>query len=49
MDNIPDEKSVSAGANLPVYDASGSKIKFGELFREHKTIVVFIREYFIFR
>lgn len=40
---LPDEEHVSQAAEMPVYDSEGVKMLFGELFKEQKTVVVFIR------
>ena len=43
MEGVPDENAVSKAANLAVFDAAGNEVKFGDLFKNKKTIVVFIR------
>ena len=45
MENVPDENSISSAASLSIYNSSGQKKEFGELFGERKVIVVFIRKY----
>lgn len=39
------QKSVSTAAQLSIYDATGKKCEFGDIFKEHKSIIVFIRKY----
>lgn len=46
MEGIPDEQSISAAAEFKLLDASGKEVRFGDLFKEKKTIVVFIRKNF---
>jgi hypothetical protein len=41
---IPDAETLSKGAELEVYDVKGEKVKFGELIKDRKTVVVFISE-----
>jgi hypothetical protein len=41
--SIPDEKTVSAAAELELLDKHGNTVKFGQLFQSQKTIVVFVR------
>jgi hypothetical protein len=40
-----DQKTLEAAAALPVWDENGQEHTFGSLFKEQKTIVVFIREF----
>lgn len=46
MDDRPDEKALSAAANFSILDSSGNRVNFGDIYKEKKTIVVFIRKYF---
>ncbi|GJE89554.1 AhpC/TSA antioxidant enzyme family protein [Phanerochaete sordida] len=46
MEGIPDESTVAKAAELSVFDSTGSQVKFGDLFKDKKTIVVFIRHFF---
>ncbi|KAF8194092.1 AhpC/TSA antioxidant enzyme-domain-containing protein [Pholiota molesta] len=43
---IPDAETLSKAAELEVYDVKGEKVKFGELIKDRKTVVVFIRHFF---
>ncbi|KAJ3557469.1 hypothetical protein NM688_g1460 [Phlebia brevispora] len=43
---LPDTEHVSRAAEMTVYDVTGNKVLFGDLIKEHKTIVVFIRHFF---
>ena len=43
MEGIPDEISISKAAELTVFDSAGKEVKFGDLFEDKKTILVFIR------
>lgn len=45
MEGIPDENAVAKAAELYVFDSEGRQVKFGDLFKDKKTILVFIREY----
>jgi len=40
---LPDEKIISEASNTDILDSKGEKVKFGSLFEQQKTIVVFIR------
>jgi len=40
---LPDEKVISEASNIDILDYKGEKVKFGSLFEQQKTIVVFIR------
>ena len=40
---LPDEVTLASAAQLDVYDAQGKKVKFGSIYGENKTVVVFIR------
>lgn len=40
---LPDQATVAKAAALNVFDAEGNQLSFGSLFRDQKTIVVFIR------
>lgn len=40
---LPTAEDVSRAAEMVVYDSSGAKVSFGDLIKEQKTIVVFIR------
>ena len=40
---LPDQEQIAQAAELILYDADGGKVKFGDLIKERKTIVVFIR------
>lgn len=42
---IPDAEALSKAAELDVFDVNGEKVKFGELIKDRKTVVVFISEY----
>ncbi|KAG6915938.1 hypothetical protein DXG01_009204 [Tephrocybe rancida] len=44
--SIPDDKALSNAANLEVLDSQGNKVAFSSIFKEQKTIVVFIRHFF---
>lgn len=48
MDDRPDEKALGTAANFTILDASGNKVNFGDIYKEKKTIVVFIRKYSTF-
>jgi len=39
-----DAKVVEDVADIEIWDATGSKVRFGTLFEDQKTAVVFIRE-----
>ena len=41
--NLPDKEQIAKAVELTVFDANGGKVKFGDLVKERKTIVVFIR------
>ncbi|KAI0707772.1 AhpC/TSA antioxidant enzyme-domain-containing protein [Earliella scabrosa] len=43
---LPDQATVAKAAALNVFDAEGNQLSFGSLFRDQKTIVVFIRHFF---
>lgn len=51
MDQIPDGETLEKARELEVFDASGQKIKFGDIVTTtvgtRKTVVVFIRVYTI--
>ncbi|KAL1703664.1 AhpC/TSA antioxidant enzyme-domain-containing protein [Schizophyllum commune] len=40
-----DEATLTSAAQLNVYDAQGKKVKFGSIYAENKTVVVFIRHF----
>ncbi|PVG01731.1 hypothetical protein CPB86DRAFT_781105 [Serendipita vermifera] len=40
-----DPKTLDAAAALPVWDENGQELTFGSLFKEQKTIVIFIRHF----
>jgi len=40
---LPDEKVISEASNIDILDSKGEKVKFGSLFEQQRTIVVFIR------
>ncbi|PPQ92480.1 hypothetical protein CVT25_010425 [Psilocybe cyanescens] len=40
---LPDQERMEEAAELDIFDIEGNKIKFGALFKEQKTIVVFIK------
>lgn len=42
---VLDESVVAKAAEIEIYNSTGEKIKFGSLFEEQKTIVVFIRKH----
>lgn len=42
---IPSAETIQEAAKLEIFDEDGHTLKFGTLFSEQKTIVVFIREY----
>ncbi|KAL1730415.1 AhpC/TSA antioxidant enzyme-domain-containing protein [Schizophyllum commune] len=42
---LPDEATLASAAELDVYDAQGKKVKFGSIYGENKTVVVFIRHF----
>jgi hypothetical protein len=41
---IPDESTIKAAAEIEILNSKGIGVKFGSVFEEQKTIVVFIRE-----
>jgi len=43
--SIPTEDQLKAAGALKVLDSEGKEVSFFSFFEEHKTIVVFIREY----
>ncbi|KAH9926481.1 AhpC/TSA antioxidant enzyme-domain-containing protein [Fomitopsis serialis] len=43
---IPSTEAITSTAKLPVFDSQGNSTDFGSLFRDQKTIVVFIRHFF---
>jgi len=43
---VPDAQALSEASKLTVYDSSGKEVEFGSLFRDRKTILVFIRHFF---
>ncbi|KAF4612413.1 hypothetical protein D9613_004593 [Agrocybe pediades] len=43
---VPDVQSIANAQELEIFDVNGSKVKFGSLFHDKKTIVVFIRHFF---
>ncbi|KAM6492679.1 AhpC/TSA antioxidant enzyme domain containing protein [Amanita muscaria] len=43
---IPDPETISKASDILVYGAKGEEVKFGSLFDQNKTIVVFIRHFF---
>jgi cytochrome oxidase Cu insertion factor (SCO1/SenC/PrrC family) len=45
MDGPPDKKAVSTAGDLLLTDEIGQKVRFADLIRENKTIVVFIRNH----
>jgi hypothetical protein len=42
---IPDENTITEAAELEVFDVNGDKVKFGSIFAEEKTLVVFISQF----
>ena len=38
-----DKATLEKASDIEIFDASGTKVKFGSLFQDKKTIVVFIR------
>jgi len=40
---LPDDKVISEASNIDILNSKGEKVKFGSLFEQQKTIVVFIR------
>ncbi|KAJ7099533.1 AhpC/TSA antioxidant enzyme-domain-containing protein [Mycena belliarum] len=45
-DTLPERSALEAALELEVADASGANVKFGSIFAEQKTVVVFIRHFF---
>ncbi|PSS02369.1 hypothetical protein PHLCEN_2v4062 [Hermanssonia centrifuga] len=45
--SLPDADAIAQASNLAVYDLDGKEVKFGDLFKEQKTIVIFIRSAFV--
>ncbi|KAF8167139.1 AhpC/TSA antioxidant enzyme-domain-containing protein [Crassisporium funariophilum] len=43
---VPDAKTIVEASELEVFDSKGDKVKFGSIFEEGKTVVVFIRHFF---
>ncbi|KAF8901382.1 AhpC/TSA antioxidant enzyme-domain-containing protein [Gymnopilus junonius] len=43
---IPDEKTIQRASELNVLDVNGENVEFGSLFKDEKTVVVFIRHFF---
>lgn len=43
--DIPDEQTLSKVSDLIIYNSKGEEVKFGSLFEENKTIVVFVRTF----
>ncbi|PFH47210.1 hypothetical protein AMATHDRAFT_77308 [Amanita thiersii Skay4041] len=43
---IPDESTLNQASELTIYNSKGEEVKFGTLFNEEKTIVIFIRHFF---
>lgn len=39
---LPDDTTIAEVSNLDVFDVNGDKVKFGSIFENQKTIVVFI-------
>jgi len=44
---IPSDEIIAQAAELEVFDVQGGKVRFGSLYQEQKTIVVFIRMYLV--
>ncbi|KAK2462460.1 hypothetical protein APHAL10511_005430 [Amanita phalloides] len=44
--DIPDEQTLQSASELTIYDSKGEEVKFGSLFEDSKTVVVFIRHFF---
>ena len=40
---LPDADTIAKASALNVLDAMGKKISFGSIFKEHQSVVVFIR------
>jgi len=40
---LPDDKIISEASDIDILNSKGEKVKFGSLFEQQKTIVVFIR------
>ncbi|KAL1713104.1 AhpC/TSA antioxidant enzyme-domain-containing protein [Schizophyllum commune] len=45
LNTLLDEATLASAAELDVYDAQGKKVKFGSIYAENKTVVVFIRHF----
>jgi hypothetical protein len=45
-DSALSDDVLAKAAALEVFDSSGSPIKFGSIYEEQKTVVVFIRTFF---
>lgn len=43
--DIPDEQTLSRVSDLLIYNSKGEEVKFGSLFEENKTVVVFVRTF----
>ncbi|GBE77205.1 AhpC/TSA antioxidant enzyme-domain-containing protein [Sparassis latifolia] len=46
LPSLPDRQTLKKATTLPVYDAEGNKLNFKNIFREQKTILIFIRHFF---
>ncbi|KAI0049926.1 hypothetical protein FA95DRAFT_1514890 [Auriscalpium vulgare] len=44
--SVLDAKTIDAAASVEVWNGKGEKVRFGSIFAEQKTIVVFIRHFF---
>ncbi|KAF5313254.1 hypothetical protein D9619_002365 [Psilocybe cf. subviscida] len=44
--SLPDEHTLAAATELEVVDLNGKRVRFGDLFNDRKSIVVFIRHFF---
>lgn len=43
--NLPDSANLVRASGMSVYDAAGKEVPFGSLYKDKKTIIVFIRTY----
>lgn len=40
---LPSEEKITQAADMPVYDSQGNKVQFGDIFKDQRSVVVFIR------
>jgi len=46
LQRVPDAASLENAINLEIHDEAGNSLKFGSLFEDRRTIIVFIRHFF---